>query len=251
MTAPLRTDTTIGDSALDRAVWFNTGIDPDTGETTLFSHTGSNNYTYALHGSENGFVGQGGTAPLEDYAAASRVKLYEYVSDYSYEDLTSLGAEISLDPVERIVSERDANIPITADVPDGAKAVLKKDGVSVASSTFANGKAVLSVKGSDVDAGANYAVVVYDGSKILGVVILPVVTVVSATPTATVKKLNGNQKRLTVTVTEEYSDDSAEPFTEEVLIRNNVADVYQVGPYKVYVDTKGNNKIRKCYIMNE
>lgn len=251
MTAPLRTDTTIGDSALDRAVWFNTGIDPDTGETTLFSHTGSNNYTYALHGSENGFVGQGGTAPLEDYAAASRVKLYEYVSDYSYEDLTSLGAEISLDPVERIVSERDANIPITADVPDGSKAVLKKDGVSVASSTFANGKAVISVKGSDVDAGANYAVVVYDGSKILGVVILPVVTVVSATPTATVKKLNGNQKRLTVTVTEEYSDDSAEPFTEEVLIRNNAADVYQVGPYKVYVDTKGNNKIRKCYIMNE
>ncbi|SDM75367.1 Endo-1,4-beta-xylanase, GH35 family [Fictibacillus solisalsi] len=251
MTASLRTDTTIGDNALDRAVWFNTGIDPDTGETTLFSHTGSSNYTYALHGNENGFVGQGGTDPLEDYAADSRVKLYEYVSNYSYEDLTSLGVEISHSPVERIVSERNANIPLTADVPDGSKAVLKKDGVSVASATFANGKAMISVKGSDVDGGANYAVVVYDGSELLGAVILPVVTVVNATPKATVEKLNGNQNKLTITVTEVYADDSKEAYTKEVLIRNNAADVYQVGPYKVYVDTKGNNKIHKCYIVKE
>ncbi|MBU8880906.1 endo-1,4-beta-xylanase [Bacillus sp. FJAT-29790] len=249
MTAPLRTDTTIGDSALDRAVWFNTGIDPDTGETTLFLHTGSSNYTYALHGNANGFVGQGGTDPLEGFAADSRVKLYEYVSDYSYEDLTSLGAEISLAPVERIESNRDANIPVTADVPDGYQAVLEKDGVSVASATFTNGKAMISVKGSDVDAGANYAVVVYDGSEIHGAVILPVVTVDSATPLATVERLNGNQNRLTVIVTESYSDGSTEDFTEEILISNNAADVYQVGPYKVYVDTKGNDQIRECYIV--
>ncbi len=249
MTAPLRTDTTIGDSALDRAVWFNTGIDPDTGETTLFLHTGSSNYTYALHGNANGFVGQGGTDPLEDYAAVSRVKLYEYVSDYLSEDLTSLGEEISLAPVEHIVSERDANIPVAADVPDGYKAVLEKDGVSVASATFANGKAMISVKGSDVNADANYAVVVYDASEIIGAVILPVVTVDSATPLATVEKLNGNQNRLTVTVTELYPDGSTEVFTEEILIKNNAADVYQVGPYKVYVDTKGNTQIRECYIV--
>ncbi|KYD02696.1 Endo-1,4-beta-xylanase A precursor [Heyndrickxia sporothermodurans] len=250
-TAPLRTDTTIGDSALDRAVWFNTSIDPDTGETTLFSHTGSSNYTYALHGSENGFVGQGGTGPLKEYAAASRVKLFEYVSDYKYEDITSLGAEIRLDPMKRIVSKRDTSIPLTADVPNGSKAVLKKDGVSVASATFTNGKTMISIKGSDVDTGANYAVVVYDGSDILGVRILPVITVASATPTAKVERLNGNQNRLIITVKEVYSDDSTEDFTEEVLIRNNSADVYQVGLYKVYVDTKGNNKIRKCYIVNE
>ncbi|WP_052948825.1 endo-1,4-beta-xylanase [Mesobacillus campisalis] len=250
MTAPLRTDTTIGDRALDRAVWFNTGIDPDTGETTLFSHTGSSNYTYALHGTEKGFVGQGGTGPLKDYAAASRVKLFEYVSDYSYEDVTSLGAEINLDQ-ERIVSGRDAKIPVTADVPDGSKAVLKKDGVSVATATFANGKATISVKGSDVDAGANYAVVVNDDSNILGAVILPVVTSVSATPSAKVEKLNGNQNRLTVTVKEVYSDDSTEAFTEEIQIKNNAKDVYQVGPYKVYVETKGNDQIRKCTIVTE
>ncbi|MCI2256006.1 endo-1,4-beta-xylanase [Domibacillus sp. PGB-M46] len=249
-TAPLRTDTTIGDSALDRAVWFNTGIDPDTGETTLFSHTGSSNYTYTLHGNENGFVGKGGTDPLEDYAAVNRVKLYEYVSDYSYEDLTSPGVEISLAPVERVVSERDANIPVTADVPDGSKAVLEKDGVSVATATFANGKAMISVKDSDIDAGANYAVVVYDGSEILGAVILPVVTVDSATPLATVERLKGNQNKLTVSVTELYSDGSTEAFIEEILIRNNAADVYQVGSYKVYVDTKG-NKTRECYIVRD
>ncbi|WHY63661.1 endo-1,4-beta-xylanase [Cytobacillus firmus] len=249
-TAALRTDATIADSALDRAVWFNTGIDPDTGETTIFSHSGSSGHTYALHGNEYGFVTQR-VDSLEDEDAALRVKLYEYVSDYSYEDLTSLGVEISLSPVERIVSARDANIPVTADVPDGSKAVLKKDGVSVATATFTNGKAIISVKGSDVAAGANYAVVVYDGSVMLGAVILPVVTGVSATPSATVERLNSNQNRLKVTVTEVYSDDSTEAFTEEILIKNNAADVYQVGPYKVYVDTKGNNKIRKYYIVNE
>ena len=251
MTAPLRTDTTIGDSALDRAVWFNTGIDPDTGETTLFLHTGSSNETYALHGTENGFVGQGGTGPLKDYATVSRVKLYEYVSDYKYEDLTSLGAEISLSPVERIVGERDANIPVTADVPDGSEAVLKKNGISVASATFANSKAMISVKGSDLEAGVNYAVVVYDGSEVLGAVILPVVTVASATPSATVEKLQGKENRLTVIVTESYSDGSTEDFTEEFQIKNNAADVYQVGPYKVYVETKGNDQIRECYIVKD
>lgn len=250
-TAALRTDSTIADSALDRAVWFNTDIDPETGETTLFSHTGSTDETYALHGNEHGFVTKKVDDPLKDDAAL-RVKLYEYVTDYLYEDLTSLGVEISLSTVESIVSERDADLPVTADVPDGSEAVLKKDGISVASATFADGQAVISAKGSDIDADANYAVVVYDGSEILGAVILPVVTVDSATPAATVERLNGNQNSLTVIVTELYSDDSTEEaFTEEILIRNNAADVYQVGPYKVYVDTKGNDQIRECYIVWE
>lgn len=247
-TAALRTDSTIADSALDRAVWFNTGIDPDTGETTIFSHTGSSGHTYALHGNDYGFVTQR-VESLED-DTTHRVRLYEYVSDYIYEDLTSVGVEISLSPVERIVSERDAEIPVTADVPSGSKAVLKKDGVPVASATFEDGKAMISVKGSDVDAGANYAVVVYDGSNILGAEILPVVTVDSAAPSASVDILKGNQNRLKVTVTESYTDGSnEEAFTEEILIRNNAAGVYQVGPYKVYVDTKGNDQIRECYIV--
>ncbi|KGR77943.1 endo-1,4-beta-xylanase [Ureibacillus sinduriensis] len=181
-TAPLRTDTTIGDSALDRAIWFNTGIDPDTGETTLFSYTGSNNYTYALHGNKEGFVGKGGTEPLENYVAANRVKLYEYVSDYLNEDLTSPGTEIVLSPDARIVSNRDADIPVKADVPNGAKAVLEKDGISVATATFENGNAIISAKASDIDASSNYAIVVYDRSDILGAAILPVVGVDKVTP---------------------------------------------------------------------
>ncbi|MFA1819989.1 endo-1,4-beta-xylanase [Virgibacillus oceani] len=249
-TAALRTDSTISDSALDRAVWFNTEIDPDTGETTLFSHTGSSDDTYALHGNEYGFVTQRVDSPEDD--ASLRVKLYEYVSDYLDEDLTSLGVEISLSPVERIVSERDTNIPVKADVPDGSKAVLKKDGASLASTTFEDGQAIISVNGNDVEADANYAVVVYEGSEILGAEILPVVTVDSATPAATVERLKGNQNRLTVIVKELYSDGSTdEAFTEELLIRNNAADVYQVGPYKVYVDTKGNDQIRECYIVSD
>ncbi|NLY43233.1 MAG: endo-1,4-beta-xylanase [Clostridiaceae bacterium] len=174
MTAPLRTDATIGDNDLDRAVWFNTGIDPETGETTLFLHTGSSNYTYALHGNEAGFVGQGGTGPLEQYAEVSRVKLYEYVSDYSYEDITSVGTKISLAPVESLVTGCDADITVRADVPDGCKAFLVKDGVSLVSATFENGKATISVKGSDVVPGSNYAIVIYDDSEILGAVVVPV-----------------------------------------------------------------------------
>ena len=247
-TAALRADSTIADSALDRAVWFNTDIDADTGETTLFSHTGSSGHTYALHGNEYGFITKKVDSLQNDEGL--KVKLYEYVSDYLYEDLKSLGVEINFSSVERIVSKRDANIPVKADVTDGSKAVLKKDGVSVASERFVAGEAIISVKGSDVDGDANYAVVIYDDSEILGAEILPVVTVDSATPTATVEKLKGNQNRLTVIVTELYSDGSTEEaFTEEILISNNAADVYQVGPYKVYVDTKGNDQIRDCYIV--
>lgn len=70
-TAALRTDLTIGDDDLDRAVWFHTEFDQETGETTLFSHTGSSNQTYAIHGNDVGFVAEGGTEPLEKYAAVS------------------------------------------------------------------------------------------------------------------------------------------------------------------------------------
>ncbi len=245
-TLALRSDATIANSSLDQAVWFNTGIDPKTGQTTIFSHTGSSDLTYALYGNEYGFVTKK-VDSLEDDPAL-RVKLYEFVSNYLDEDIASLGTEIS--PAEMIVNDRDANIPIKADVPDGSKAVLVKDGASVASATFANGQAIISVKAGDVNGEANYAVVVYHGSKILGAKILQAVTVDSATPSAAVEKLKGNQNRLTVSVTERYSDGSTKKaFTEEVLISNNAAGVYQVGPYKVYVDTKGNDKIRECYIV--
>ena len=75
----------------------------------------------------------------------------------------------------------------------------------------------------------------------------PIVT--SATPTACVEKLNGNQNRLFITVIELYSDGTTKTIEWNGLIANNAAGTYLVGNYKVFVDTKGNDQIRECYIV--
>jgi hypothetical protein len=71
------------------------------------------------------------------------------------------------------------------------------------------------------------------------------------TPTASafVTKLNGNKNDLTITVTELRSDFTIKKTTEKFSINNNTADTYKVGNYNVYVDTKGNDQIRACYIV--
>ena len=71
---------------------------------------------------------------------------------------------------------------------------------------------------------------------------------VDAVPTAFVTKLAGNKNSLTITVTETYFDGVKKTITETFMINNNAADTYDVGPYKVYVDTKGNTQIRACFI---
>jgi len=69
-------------------------------------------------------------------------------------------------------------------------------------------------------------------------------------PDAWVNKLNGNKNELFITVTELYPRGAASVVYEaKILIDNNAAGTYQVGPYKVYVDTKGNTQIRACYIV--
>jgi len=75
------------------------------------------------------------------------------------------------------------------------------------------------------------------------------VTLVSATATASIEILSGNQNKLTITITELYSDGSTVTITTTLLIKNNATDTYQVGDYLVYVDTKGNDQIRACYIV--
>ncbi|MCL1809037.1 MAG: hypothetical protein FWG42_04605 [Clostridiales bacterium] len=75
------------------------------------------------------------------------------------------------------------------------------------------------------------------------------VVVVSASPAASVEKLSGNQNRLTVTVTEKLSDGKTNLITATIMINNNAAGTYNVGTYKVYVDTKGNTQIRECRIV--
>jgi len=73
---------------------------------------------------------------------------------------------------------------------------------------------------------------------------------------ASVKQLNGNKNDLTVTVTETFvgffGGQEIVSIVETVKtfsINNNAAGTYEVGGYKVYVDTKGNTQIRECYIV--
>jgi len=71
---------------------------------------------------------------------------------------------------------------------------------------------------------------------------------ISVTPSAVVKKLNGSQNELTITVTEQYSDLSSKTVTATFNINNNSSGVYSVGAHKVYVGTKANTQISDCYL---
>ena len=73
---------------------------------------------------------------------------------------------------------------------------------------------------------------------------------VEAFSSAFVTKLNGNQNLLTISVTEVYEYDNTVVITETFMIRNNAEGVYQLGDYSVFVDTKGNDQIRACYIVD-
>jgi len=74
--------------------------------------------------------------------------------------------------------------------------------------------------------------------------------IVKLVPSASVAKLNGNQNDLTVTVTETWSDGFVKAVTVTLKINNNAEGTYTVGPYRVYVDTKGNTQIRACDLVN-
>jgi len=89
---------------------------------------------------------------------------------------------------------------------------------------------------------------VFEGDESFFNILSPSVGVV---PSASVKKISGNQNELTITVDELYSDGSAKIVATTILkINNNAAGTYMVGDYKVYVDTKGNDQIRACYIVD-
>ncbi|GAB7189549.1 hypothetical protein NUM3379_02550 [Kineococcus sp. NUM-3379] len=167
-------DRLVGDDNLDRAVWFDTGLDED-GRTTLFTHSADTGETYALHGSRAGFVAEGGRGELAGYAQASRVRLFEYVTDRTFEDVDSLGVGIGLGPAERVVGGAGVHheIPVTADVPDGRRAVLLSNGAPVATATFGSDRATLRLDEDDVEPGARYVVVVLDGTEVLGATPLP------------------------------------------------------------------------------
>jgi len=69
---------------------------------------------------------------------------------------------------------------------------------------------------------------------------------------AYVTKLNGNKNDLTITVKEGLFDFVADrmiDLSKTFSINNNAAGTYDVSGYRVYVDTKGNDQIRACYIV--
>ena len=85
-------------------------------------------------------------------------------------------------------------------------------------------------------------------------VTLPKLIVNGVSADASVEKLNGNKNNLTITVTELVSKAGSEKqsevtYTMTFSIDNNAAGIYKVGPYQVYVNTKGNTQIREIYIV--
>ena len=74
-------------------------------------------------------------------------------------------------------------------------------------------------------------------------------TLVGVKSSASVKKLSGNKIDLTISVTESFSDGSVNAITITESVNNNSAGYHQVGRYTVYVETKGNDQIRECYIV--
>ena len=68
---------------------------------------------------------------------------------------------------------------------------------------------------------------------------------------ASVAKLSGNKNELSITVYGLFSDGVIKEIAgDKMQINNNAAGQYKVGAYIVYVDTKGNDQIRACYIVN-
>jgi Rhamnogalacturonan I lyases beta-sheet domain len=122
---------------------------------------------------------------------------------------------------------------------------LYRDGVKIGEFT---GTSYLD-KGLEQGTKYSYTVTPSDNVN-TGVESLPLdVTTKTATVKASVEKLKGNQNELTIKVTENELDGTPTYYTESYSIENNAAGSYVVGPYEVYVDTKGNTKVRECYIM--
>ena len=72
----------------------------------------------------------------------------------------------------------------------------------------------------------------------------------TAVPSASVEKLTGNKNNLTIVVNEYYTNGHLKNVLKKTFsIDNNAAATYNVGEYKVYVDTKGNTQVRECYIV--
>ena len=50
-------------------------------------------------------------------------------------------------------------------------------------------------------------------------------------------------------MTEVFDNGTENEITESFMIRNNASDIFEVGNYRVFVNTQGNTQIREIYIV--
>jgi len=78
---------------------------------------------------------------------------------------------------------------------------------------------------------------------------------VNPSASASVFKGKGNTNTLAITIAESCFDfvtnAISAPLVKEFTINNNAAGTYQVDDFNIYVDTKGNDQIRACYIITK
>jgi len=76
------------------------------------------------------------------------------------------------------------------------------------------------------------------------------ISIASAVPTAWVEKLNGNQNRLHIAVDVVLSNGEVIREYVTFMISNNAEANYTVGPFTIFVNTKGNDQIREIRIVS-
>ena len=107
----------------------------------------------------------------------------------------------------------------------------------------------------DLVDGENAIVVTADsyagdlGTYVVAVKRTPAPRPVAVDVAASVVKDTGSRNALTVVVTESMSDGTTNAYRQTFSIKNNAAGTYTVGPYRVYVDTKGNTVIRSARVV--
>jgi len=69
-------------------------------------------------------------------------------------------------------------------------------------------------------------------------------------PTANVSQRPGNTNDLTITVTEYLRGGHTRVVTETIEIRNNASGTYNVGDFRVFVNTQGNTQIREIRLVD-
>jgi len=184
------------------------------------------------------------------YAEGGIVKTTNFAVTVNPAPVSFVGIAITANPGKTVYTVGEAldlaGLTVAALYSDGSSKTVAGFTTSLSNGTILSSAGVQTVTVSYSEGGsaktASFTVTVDRG-------ISPGVTLVSIIPSASVKKLNGNQNELTITVTELYSDMSSKSNTTTILINNNSAGTYKVGDRKVYVDTKSNTQITACYIV--